>query len=887
MTVSFPPLVPGEAAAYTRQKINSAFATLDALVDISPDIQTAINEPPIRLRLDATPLWRPGSGPERFVSDIIGGENAAPSVPESWIITADRGLVTRLTGAAKIAHRGFQAIEPGRTYRARAVVQRRIDTPDPAGDAVALKAAWYAAPGDYISSTTLMLWDELTVSDGRVSTEKQIAASAGSGIDAIAPSSARYARLYVETWGTTQKTDVEVLALADVTDAELWSPDVSSLTSRIGAIESLDLGSRMAAIESEIGAASSLTFSTIGDFEAATIAATPDAVRVLGEDAPHDGKGSYWIRSDAMNGTLQSVDGAWWKKTRFDANFVICPLDFGAVGDGVADDAAAINAALDAIRVRVSFLSGLTSARMSACDFVFDGQGGTYVVSDSINATDITAWNLRLQNLVLIGKCTGKPMLDLSGSRGYTLSNIHFHGDRANMPSHAWVAARSATTGFSGGALYFQCSSDGHFSKAVYNKYAQESSKEIYCRWYQFNPDADAVAIHQGANVFAMTSEFTTLLTGSHSFIHNSYDHSVWAYIAVDHSTNVLGVTNALNAVITVDYPTPFEVGKKIGFTGVGMAGLDKLTGTITSIVGSTITTDIDTTALPTFSGGGIMHRTQTGPTLHIVDPKGTHYRDCYSVNFGGPTHIIFEFSELHPTGSLEDIEFEVLFEGSGTEDAILFAPHDRDCILSGFCLRTYTGYTTESIMHCGPEAGGSLTIHAEYIQSTGNAYGQDVFKREPGDTSTIYGGTAVLDSTAASDGFVGTMVTPRDTGIPFIAGPYNGYRAVVAAPLYGSFGAGGTAGFDCVQAPNNVIKGNLFVSVPDNGDGTGVVNVTMPYAPRNYMTFIGSNTVTKEIVLGTLPAGSTTLVLFKALGSYPVASGQGISMNVEYFVDS
>lgn len=258
---------------------------------------------------------RPGLTPARFTNTANGGASEGLSpLSDGLVVVDDRGAVIRLTGASAVAQRYYTALELGRDYRVRAVVQRRVNTPDPAGDAVRVAVAWYDRNLAQLSTTTIYDLTDLTTGDGRTMVEAVVAMSAGDGVDYVAPGAAVYFRAFIVTFGTLHQTDVEVLATGDISDLAAWSPDVSGLDARVGALESIDAGDRLDVLETEVGNPGMLTFPTHGDFLAATIGGTVDGVTTLGGTDMFDGDGKRWLRATSMTGTVQSADGAWWKQ---------------------------------------------------------------------------------------------------------------------------------------------------------------------------------------------------------------------------------------------------------------------------------------------------------------------------------------------------------------------------------------------------------------------------------------------------------------------------------------------------------------------------------------------------------------------------------------------
>ncbi len=89
---------------------------------------------------------------------------------------------------------------------------------------------------------------------------------------------ARYCRPYVETFGLTPQSDVEIIRWADITETELYAPNVSAVSARLYALESLGLGDRLNSVEAAVTAPDTLRFPTRSDAIAATVPLTVDVV---------------------------------------------------------------------------------------------------------------------------------------------------------------------------------------------------------------------------------------------------------------------------------------------------------------------------------------------------------------------------------------------------------------------------------------------------------------------------------------------------------------------------------------------------------------------------------------------------------------------------------
>ncbi len=101
-------------------------------------------------------------------------------------------------------------------------------------------------------------------------------------------------------------------------------------------------------VASSSASSTGLVFDTRTDAIAAHIPSPIDIIETGGYSTLGDGGGATYIRSISVSsGGFTSADGAHWDITLFSNNTIV-PQMFGAVGNGVADDAVAFQAAIDA-----------------------------------------------------------------------------------------------------------------------------------------------------------------------------------------------------------------------------------------------------------------------------------------------------------------------------------------------------------------------------------------------------------------------------------------------------------------------------------------------------------------------------------------------------------
>ena len=188
------------------------------------------------------------------------------------------------------------------------------------------------------------------------------------------------------------------------------------------------------------------------------------------------------------------------------ADDVVNVRDYGAVGDGVADDTAAINAAIAYARTNL---------------YDHDRQGfhlvipqGRYLVTSPINLTmfDNRGVNVDARGATLIGRTAGKAVVDMIGTRWAVLDGLTIYGDSTRTPSIGIQLARATvTTNACSNGVWNDVTAYGRFTFAAVYIMSCETSK--YYNLYAFNnePSADSYGlVLDGVNHFNVPSDFVT-----------------------------------------------------------------------------------------------------------------------------------------------------------------------------------------------------------------------------------------------------------------------------------------------------------------------------------------------------------------------------------------
>lgn len=359
-----------ESAARVAGDIAEANARQQAIADeAAARIAAVANETAARVEavasLDAIKATRaetldrqlaPGEAPMLWTGNLDA--STAPALDGGLVANDSGGPVIRASAPLTVAPRGYRLLEPGRTYRARFAVRRRQNSPDPADDAVRFGLRWYSSGKAPIVGGTFVLSDitDLTTADGRRIASVVFSDVLAPFVETVWPQAARFVRPFVQIFGVQAVTDVEVIDLVDVTDYSIWAPDVASFNARLLAQETLNLGARIAALESQVGVTAVRTFSFRAELEMAMGLSDVHTVHVLWGAANGDGLGGQFAKT-VGGGDLQSPEGYYWTRVN--------PLSRPA-SEPVARAGVDNNDTMTAVRVRQaveSQLAGLPTAQ--------------------------------------------------------------------------------------------------------------------------------------------------------------------------------------------------------------------------------------------------------------------------------------------------------------------------------------------------------------------------------------------------------------------------------------------------------------------------------------------------------------------------------------------
>ena len=181
--------------------------------------------------------------------------------------------------------------------------------------------------------------------------------------------------------------------------------------------------------------------------------------------------------------------------------------DFGAIGDGVVDDGAKLQAALNYVRSRVTTVGAWNVG------ITLKIPPRVFVTNQSLDFTGVRSLGVTIDayGATIVGKCTGKRVLDLLYSRYVTINGLTIIGDATSTPDIGLQIGRKDSQ-----VADLICLRDvtiaGAFSKASFYNHGSETSQRNNCKIYNNSAVSTAYCvIMDGSNSWNAQSDFVTV----------------------------------------------------------------------------------------------------------------------------------------------------------------------------------------------------------------------------------------------------------------------------------------------------------------------------------------------------------------------------------------
>lgn len=183
--------------------------------------------------------------------------------------------------------------------------------------------------------------------------------------------------------------------------------------------------------------------------------------------------------------------------------------DFGAQGVKTGDDTQAIRDAIVALRAAIS----TANATVTASPFLYFPPG-VYPVEDTLNLTAITTktWGLVGPGAIILGKCAGKPVLDLMASRYFKIQDLSIVGDSVESPSIGLQCGRPGSSVSTGEFILDRTQFFGTFTRSAMYALAPEVVEYNHCKFWNNHSSANSFClICDMGNAENITSEFVSV----------------------------------------------------------------------------------------------------------------------------------------------------------------------------------------------------------------------------------------------------------------------------------------------------------------------------------------------------------------------------------------
>lgn len=567
------------------------------------------------------------------------------------------------------------------------------------------------------------------------------------------------------------------------------------------------------------------------------------------------------------------------------SDITVTPAKYGCAGDGTADDTTKLNTMISDVRALIS------NERVRV---KIDLNGGVYkVTGNGLNMTGLKAWNFEVCNGVILGHTTGKPVIDLVGSRGYVFRNVLVYGDETDMPTLPILCARGTATAdaFCDNAHFDNVTCFGYYSVAAFYEYAQETTRHSHCRYWNSNPDA-YVAILEGKDAHPQTSVNKTVLTGSASHINSQYDIVDFRYQPVGKKATITSITKANPAVVTCSGGHPFSNGQSVAMWLInGMTEMNGASAVISNVTATTFEmTGINSTGWGSFTSGTAV-RMASKPAIYMNRMEQHHFRTCYVATWADHA-IEIDFVDTTP---LQQCQFDFLFEGVQTGSEVKFLVGTNTRNIRDTVFSSYNTHAVTSYFSTDAGVGGQIAFYGGAVR---------VSKHSTNAALPLVDNAAKYAFLAGTDIFYPSRagVTPSSYSQPFRAdvsciddGEHHIWGARYRDVSSGSFSPTVAAAAGAIATLGTVSGYAVFVgemvwveysiTITDNGTGSDHITATLPVssASGNRATLNGRETATGQQLQGYLGGNATAVEIRMDDNNYPGASGTSIFLSGWY----
>lgn len=563
------------------------------------------------------------------------------------------------------------------------------------------------------------------------------------------------------------------------------------------------------------------------------------------------------------------------------------PSDYGAVGDGVTDDTAALNAMFNALRAQIAALNDFSTKYQVDLS-------GTYACGN-VNVTGINSVGTTIRGGRIKGIVAGKPIFDMVGSRGVRLKDVTFFGDSTNIPSCAYQAARCTTPQL---AFCDWCEFDnvctlGFYSVSSVLCYGQESSRHNHCRYFNYSPTGRA-GVFEGYDAIAFTSDYQTVITGGTSYINNDYNNCSFGYLPIGNQFVITGITKANPAVVTVSAPHNFNNGDSVVISLV--AGMTQINNIIATVANKTSTTfqlsGVDSSAYSTYTSGGLATRRASNSPIYVARAEGHRFKCCYCFSYGQSTiELGFPDSVMR---SMDNMLFDFLMEGGGIPAHYKWNVGANACSVYGLQINQYNTNAYSSFFSI-VETGGSITFTPFDIFVT---------------THDAAASLPLCDNYAKYSFLGGRLTYPNDVTTSLTIGQYTGsfsqrsgfttqinplfvdqndapYTPASVASTSGTITTVG-AKSGTVRQLGKVVFFTANVTITTNGTGAGGIDISLPVAAAStggpWIVFGRENGVSAKGLQGFINNSATSVRVWNAAdGTYPGANSANLLISGWY----